>query len=109
MPPALRVFGTVALSMTLIHGVFHGIFAKYSAASFISCSLIALAMLVITPVLALRASEVLRRSFLKSSSCWMKYATGRPDTDAFSGRPLPLTRWQRPHAQASGAFPYWTM
>src|SRR6185436_16339537 len=108
MPAALRVFGTVAASTTLIHGVFHGIFAKYSAASFISASLIPLAMVVITPVLPLRGSDVLRRSFLKSSSCWRKYATGRPETDAFSGRPLPLIRWQRPQAQTSGALPYWT-
>src|SRR5215467_11911376 len=92
MPPALLVFGTVALSTTLIHGVFHGICAKYSAAAFISSSLMPFAMIVMTFVLAFRESALFRKSFLKSLSCWMKYATGRPDTDAFSGRPLPLIR-----------------
>src|SRR6185312_3096169 len=108
MPAALRVFGTVALSTTLIHCVFHGIFEKYSAASFISSSLMPFAIVVMTPVLALRESDVLRRSLLKSWSCCRKYATGSPDTDAFSGRPLPLIRWQRPQPQTSGALPYWT-
>src|SRR4051812_45055132 len=108
MPPALRVFGTVGLSTTLIHGVFHGICAKYCAAAFISSSLMPLAIIVMTFVLALRGSALLRRSFRKSWSCCRKYATGRPETDAFSGRPLPLIRWQRPHAQTSGALPYCT-
>src|SRR5437868_7697597 len=108
MPAALRIFGTVGLSTTLIHCVFHGIFEKYSAAAFISSSLIPLAIVVITAVLALRGSAVLRRSLRKSCNCWRKYATGKPETDAFSGRPLPLIRWQRPHAQTSGALPYCT-
>ncbi len=69
MPPALRVFGTVGLSTTLIHGVFQGICAKYSAAAFISASLIPFAIVVITFVLPLRESALFRRSFLKSSSC----------------------------------------
>ena len=66
MPAALRVFGTVAASTTLIHCVFHGIFPKYSAAIFISSSLMPFAIVVMTPVFALRGSDVLRRSFLKS-------------------------------------------
>src|SRR5437868_8387525 len=98
MPAALRVFGTVGLSTTLIHCVFHGICAKYCAAAFISSSDMPLAIVVMMLVLALRGSDVLRRSCLKSSSCWRKYATGRPETDAFSGRPLPFIRRQRSHA-----------
>src|SRR4051812_1689778 len=92
MPAALRVLATVGLSITLIHGVFHAIFPEYSAAAFISSSLMPFAIVVMTAVLALRGSDVFRRSLRKSWSCWRKYATGRPDTDAFSGRPLPLTR-----------------
>src|SRR5262249_62430710 len=106
IPPALRVFGTVGLSTTLIHGVFHGICAKYSAAAFISASLMPLAMVVITFVLPLRESALFLRSLLKSSSCCRKYAIGSPETEAFSGRPLPFTRWQRPQPHTSGALPY---
>src|SRR5438309_1708884 len=52
---------------------------------------------------ALRGSALLRRSLRKSISCCMKYATGRPDTLAFSGRPLPLIKWHVAHAVAFGS------
>ena len=41
-------------------------------------------------VFALRDSALLRRSLRKSFNCCRKYETGRPDTLAFSGRPLPF-------------------
>jgi len=45
MPPAIRVFGTVVLSTTVIHGV-HGIDPKYSAAAFDSASVMFFAMAI---------------------------------------------------------------
>ena len=89
MPPAIRVFGTVAVSTTLIHGV-HFIAPKYSAAAFTSWSVMALANAIIAFVLAFRASALFLAPLLKSAIVCTKYATGRPETPAFSGRPLPL-------------------
>ena len=85
----MRVFGTVFVSTTLIHGV-HFIEPKYSAAALISSSVMPLAIAIMTFVFALRGSALFRAPLLKSSIVWMKYETGRPDTPAFSGRPLPF-------------------
>src|SRR5262249_51883859 len=89
MPPCIRVLGTCAVSTTLIQGD-HFIDPKYSAAALISSGVMPLAIVIITFVLALRGSALLRTSALKSLICWIKYAVGRPATPAFSGRPLPL-------------------
>ena len=89
MPPAMRVFGTVSVSTTSIHGV-QRIALKYSAAARISSSVIATAKPVISGVFGLRGSALARRPFLKSYICWMKYSFGKPTTLAFSGRPLPF-------------------
>ena len=89
MPPRLTIFGTVPVSTTLIHGV-HFIFPKYSAATLISSGVIAFAIAIIAFVFALRGSALLRNPSRKSFICWMKYDTGRPDTPAFSCRPLPF-------------------
>ena len=58
-PPAIRVFGTVLLSTTLIHGV-HFIEPKYCAAARISSSVIALAIAIIALTLAFFGSALLR-------------------------------------------------
>src|SRR5262252_2631883 len=58
-PPALRTFGAVADSTTLIHGV-HLIVEKYIAAPRISSSVMALAKVIIALVLALRRSALAR-------------------------------------------------
>ena len=63
---------------------------KYSAACLISSGERAFAIWIIAFVLAFFGSPLLRRSFLKSFIVWMKYATGRPETPAFSMRPLPF-------------------
>ncbi len=36
------------------------------------------------------------------------YAAGSPASDAFSGRPCPFTRWQKPHARICGLRPWAT-
>ena len=41
-------------------------------------------------VFALRVSALFLASALKSAIVWTKYATGSPETPAFSGRPLPF-------------------
>ena len=56
----MRVFGTVLVSTTLIHGV-HFMAPKYSAAALISSSVMPFAMAIITFVLALRASALFLR------------------------------------------------
>src|SRR3954471_7639576 len=89
IPPAMRVFGTVAASTTLIQGV-HGIAAKYLGAAFTSSPVIALAYAIIRLVLLLRGSALFLASDLKSAIVWTKFDTGSPDTPAFSGRPLPF-------------------
>ena len=58
-PPAIRVFGTVLLSTTLIHGV-HFIEPRYWAAARISSSVMALAMAIIALTLAFFGSALLR-------------------------------------------------
>ena len=55
--PAIRVFGTISVSTTRIHGV-HLIAAKYSAASFTSSSVIAFARSIIVFVFGFRGSAV---------------------------------------------------
>ena len=72
MPPAMRVFGTVFASTTLIHGV-HFIAAKYSAAAFVSSSVMPLAMAIMTFVLFFLVSALLRAPDLKSAIVCMKY------------------------------------
>ena len=71
MPPAIRVFGTMAASTTLIHGV-HFIEPKYSAAALVSSSVMPLAIAIITFVLAFRVSALFRAPFLKSAIVCMK-------------------------------------
>ena len=71
MPPKIRVFGTVSVSTTSIHGV-QRIEPKYSAAARISSSVIAAAKPAINGVFGLRGSALSRRPFLKSYICWMK-------------------------------------
>ena len=71
MPFALRVFGTVLVSITLIQGV-HFMEPKYSAAALISSSVMFLANLIMRLVLFLRGSALLRAPFLKSFMVWMK-------------------------------------
>ena len=63
MPPAIRVFGTMFASTTLIHGV-HFIEPKYSAAALVSSSVMPLAIAIITFVLPFRGIGALpaRRS-----------------------------------------------
>jgi hypothetical protein len=56
----------------------------------ISSSVIAFAIVIMTVVLVFRGSALLRLPSRKSCICWMKYDTGRPDTPAFSCRPLPF-------------------
>jgi len=73
IPFCAFVFGTVALSTTLIQGV-AGIAVKYMAANLISSSVIAFANPVINPVLAFLGSEVLLAPFRKSIICCMKYS-----------------------------------
>ena len=70
-PPAMRVFGTMAASTTLIQGV-HFIEEKYSAAALVSSSVMPLAMAIMTFVLPLRESALLRAPFLKSAIVCMK-------------------------------------
>ena len=55
----MRVFGTVALSVTLIHGV-HFIDPKYSAVALISSSVIAFAIAIIALVLPFFGSALFR-------------------------------------------------
>src|SRR5712691_2631503 len=102
MPPLLFIFGTVFASTTRTHGV-HLIAPKYSAACFISSGVSDFAIRVMRAEFALRGSALFRRSLRKSTSCCMKYETGRPDTLAFSGRPLPFTKWHVAHAVALGS------
>jgi hypothetical protein len=83
------VFGTVALSNTVIQGV-AGMAVKYCAATLISSSVIIWAKRVIRPVLAFLGSDVFLAPLRKSIICWMKYSYVRPVMLAFSGRPLPL-------------------
>jgi hypothetical protein len=73
MPPAIRVFGTVSVSTTLIHGA-HFIDEKYVAAALISSSVIAFANWTMRPVFVFRVSELLRASFLKSDIVFTKYS-----------------------------------
>src|SRR5262245_58882697 len=89
IPPAIRVFGTVFVSTTLIHGV-HFIEPKYCADALISSSVIAFAMAIMMFVLAFLESALFLAPLLKSAIVWMKYDGGRPDTPAFSGRPFPF-------------------
>jgi hypothetical protein len=70
--------------------------AKYSAASAISSSVMARARSAIVLVFGLRGSALRRSPLRKSRSCWTKYAGGSADTGAFSGRPRPFGRWQKP-------------
>src|SRR5207244_9845737 len=94
MPPAMRVFGTMSASTTLIHGD-HLMAEKYCAACLISSSVMFFANEIMRFVLAFRASELFLLSFLKSIMVCTKYEYGRPDTPAFSGRPLPFGSWHR--------------
>src|SRR4051812_12102818 len=89
MPPLLFIFGTVFVSTTRTHGV-HLIAPKYSAAWRISSGVNDFAMRTIVFEFALRSSVLLRTALGKSSSWWMKYETGRPETLAFRGGPLPF-------------------
>src|SRR5579862_487072 len=89
MPADRRVFGTVSVSTTLIHGD-GPIDPKYSAAAFTSSSVMAFAIWTIRPVLVLRVSALVRRPFLKSAICCVKYATGKLAMPEFSGRPRPF-------------------
>ena len=98
MPPRLTIFGTVAASTTRTQGD-QGIAPKYADASLISSGVIAFAIVIIRFVFVFRASALFRLPDAKSLIVWMKYDTGRPDTGAFSGRPLPWARWQRLHAK----------
>src|SRR5258705_11550449 len=102
MPPLLFIFATVLVSTTRTHGV-HLIAPKYSAAAFISSGVSDFAIRARRAEFALRGSALFRRSLRKSVSCCRKYDTGRPDTLAFSGRPLPLTKWHCAHAVALGS------
>src|SRR5437867_10465034 len=110
IPPLLFIFGTVLVSTTRTHGV-HLIEPKYSAACCISSGVSDFAIRAILAVFAFRGSALLRRSLRKSVSCCRKYDTGRPDTLAFSGRPLPLIKWHVAQAVALGspARPFTTM
>ena len=72
MPPAIRVFGTVSVSTTRIHGV-HFIDEKYVAAAFISSSVMAFANAIILLVFAFLVSALFLASFLKSSIVCTKY------------------------------------
>src|SRR5437764_8522429 len=85
IPPCGLVFGTVALSTTLIQGV-ERIAVKYLAASLISSSVIDLAKLLIKLVLAFRGSDVLRESLWKFIICCTKYSYVRAVMLAFLGR-----------------------
>src|SRR5215471_6157613 len=68
MPPWGLVFGTVALSTTLIQGE-AGIDVKYLAAVWISSSVMVFANAAINWVLGFRGSEVFRALFRKSVIC----------------------------------------
>ncbi len=61
-PPAIRVFGTVRLSTTLIQGV-HFIDPKYSAVALISSSVIPFAIGIIAFVLPFLGSALRRVPF----------------------------------------------
>ena len=74
----MRVFGTIFVSTTRIHGV-HLMAEKYSAAALISSSVMALAKSIIVFVFGFRGSAVCRTPLRKSWSWRTKYATGRPD------------------------------
>src|SRR5262245_9335646 len=72
IPPAIRVFGTVSVSTTRIHGV-HFIDEKYDAAALISSSVMAFAKAIILFVFPFLVSALFRRSFLKSIMVCTKY------------------------------------
>ena len=99
--PTMRVLGTMAVSITLTRG-FHWTAAKYSADWTISSSVIALASSIIVLVFGLRGSALRRSPSRKSRSCWMKYAGGKAAVGAFSGRPSPFGRWQKPQPRRAG-------
>jgi hypothetical protein len=68
MPLAIFVFGTISASITLIHGV-HFIELKYSAAAFVSSSVMDFANPIMMFVLAFLVSELLRAPLLNSANC----------------------------------------
>ena len=72
IPPAMRVFGTVSVSTTRIHGL-HFIAPKYWAACLISSSVMFFANEIMRFVLAFLVSELFLLSFLKSIIVWTKY------------------------------------
>jgi hypothetical protein len=61
----------------LIHGV-QRIEPKYSAACWISSSVICTAKPAMIGVFGLRESALARNPFLKSCICWTKYSFGSP-------------------------------
>src|SRR6185436_1195787 len=102
-PPTL-VFGTVSVSTTRIHEAGFSD-AKYSAAIFVSSSLTSFATAIIRLTGRLAGSELLRAPLRKSATCCAIYVAESPARLEFSGRPSPLGRWQKPHANCPGLLP----
>src|SRR5262249_35103108 len=95
--PATFVLGTLSVSTTRIHCV--GLREeKYSAATLTSSSVAPFATPTINATGKLAGSELFLAPLLKSASCCTIYAAGKPARLEFSGRPSPLGRWQKPHA-----------